>query len=255
MGGFFMLKRIYYLLNDKKISTLAGSLTFFLVLNGGSFLFLYIVLSNYLPHSFLDLFLKELKESDFKDFVKYFFSYQDNLSYSLFLIGSSIFSSSSLYYHLIQISTILGCGKLNVSVSKRLLAIVLTLLFLIILHVITIFSTYVMLIFKNISNYILWFTLFIIFSVVIIVINLTALHTIKISNVYKGAIFSIIYFIIFTFGFIIYVSTFSNFKVVYGFFSFFVILMFYLYVLAIGLIIGIDINCQKLDVFKFLFSK
>ena len=112
-----------------------------------------------------------------------------------------------------------------------------------------------MLIFKNISNYILWFTLFIIFSVVIIVINLTALHTIKISNVYKGAIFSIIYFIIFTLGFIIYVSTFSNFKVVYGFFSFFVILMFYLYVLAIGLIIGIDINCQKLDVFKFLFSK
>ena len=60
-----MLKRIYYLLNDKKISTLAGSLTFFFVLNGGSFLFLYIVLSNYLPHSFLDLFLKELKESDF----------------------------------------------------------------------------------------------------------------------------------------------------------------------------------------------
>lgn len=250
-----MFKRIYFLLLNKKIPTLAGSLSFFLVLNGGSFLFLYIVLSNYLPHSFLDLFLNQLEEGDFKKVVEYFFNYQDRLPYSIFLIFSSVFSSSSLYYHLMHISELISGKHFDLSISRRLLAIILTLIFLLLIHLITISSTYLTLIFKNISNYILWGTIFLIFTIVIFVINFTALRTIKISEVYKGSIFSIVYFIIFTIGFIIYLNTFSNFKVVYGFFSFIVILMFYLYSLSIGLIIGIDINCQKIDVFKLLFTK
>lgn len=250
-----MFKKIYHLLIDNKIPTLAGSLTFFLVLNGGSFLFLYTILSNYLPHSFIELFINELEEGDFKDFIGYFFNHQDSLPYSLFLIGSSVFSSSSLYYHLIHISELIGVKTISLSISKRLLAIILTLLFLIGIHIITISSAYLMITFKDISNYILWLTLFVIFNIIIFVINFTVIKTYKIKEIYKGSIFSIVYFIIFTIGFIFYVNTFSNFKIVYGFFSFIVIFMFYLYSLSIGVIIGIYINCKKLDVFKFLFPK
>ena len=62
-----MFKKIFNILVDKKIPTLAGSLTFFLVLNGGSFLFLYIIISNYLPYSFLNFIIELLDEGDFKD--------------------------------------------------------------------------------------------------------------------------------------------------------------------------------------------
>ena len=190
-----MFKKIYNIFTDKKIPTLAGSLTFFLVLNGGSFLFLYIVISNYMPYSFIRILLDKLEEGDFKDFFVYFFSYQNSLSYSLFLIASSIFSSSSLYYHLIHISEMIGCKHLKLSISRRLVAIILTLLFLLILHTITIFSTYLMIVFSNISHYILLLTLFFIFTVIIFIINFTALKTIKIKEVYRGSVFSMIYFI------------------------------------------------------------
>lgn len=240
---------------DKKIPTLAGSLTFFLVLNGGSFLFLYITISNLLPHSFLDLFLNELEEGTLKDFIKYFFSYQDNLSYSIFLIISSIFSSSSLYYHLMHVSELIGSKPLKLSISRRLLAIVLTLLFLILLHIITFCSTYLMVRFRSESFNILLVTLLVVFILLIFIINLTALRTINIKRIIKGCIFSVIYFIIFSFGFVLYLKIFSNFKIVYGVLSFLVILMFYMYILCIGLVIGIYINCKNLDVFKFFNAK
>lgn len=251
----YLIKRIYHLIMDKKIPTLAGSLTFFLVLNGGSFLFLYITISNYLPNSFIDIFINELDDGKLKEFINYFFNYQNNLSYSLFLIASSIFSSSSLYYHLMHVSELVGGKHLNLSISKRMLAIILTLLFLLILHIITFCSTYLMMKLKNYSFYILLITLFIVFLLIIFVINLTALRTISIKRVIKGSGFSVIYFLLFSIGFIIYIKIFSNFKIVYGVLSFLVILMFYMYILSIGLVIGIYINCKNLDVFKFITSK
>lgn len=239
---------------DKKIPTLAGSLAFFLILNGGSFFFLYIILSGFLPISYNELFLQQIEEGPFKDFLSYFLSYQNNLSYSLFLILSSIYSASSLYYHLMHIAELVGGQVYSFTLSKRFLAITLTLIFLFVLHVLTFVSALLVLNFPGAYLQIILITLLLIFLLMIYAVNATALKTIKFKRIYKGVIFSNIYFLIFTVGFILYLRLFSNFKIVYGVLSFFIIVMFYLYISCIGLILGIYINCKNLDVLSFLKS-
>ena len=138
------------------------------------------------------------------------------------------------------------------SISKRILAIILTIIFTAGLNGITVISTYLMLVFSQIYRVILVLTLLVIFIVIITVSNVVALRNYKFKEIYKGIVFTIIYFIIFTIGFLIYIEVFSNFKIVYGVLAFLFILMFYIYCLSIGLIIGIYLNCKKIGVFSLV---
>lgn len=240
---------------DKKIPTLAGSLTFFICLNGGSLLFLYIILSNFLPFSFIDILLEKIEDGNFKDFLSYFFDYQNSISYSVFLIITSVYSASSLYYHLMHISELIGGCALDRSVSKRLSSIISTLIFLVVIFLISIGSSIIIFKLPKYSTIIFSLTIIFIFLFIIYGINLIALKSYRFKKIYKGAIFTVLYFLIFTIGFFIYLNIFSNFKIVYGVLSFFIILMFYLYILAIGLVLGIYINCKNLDLLHYIFSK
>ena len=62
------IKRIYHFIIDSKIPSLSGALCFFILLNGGSFLFLFVSMSNYLKN-FLPVLEINLKDGELKDLL------------------------------------------------------------------------------------------------------------------------------------------------------------------------------------------
>ncbi|HRF70037.1 MAG TPA: hypothetical protein PKV66_01260, partial [Candidatus Pelethenecus sp.] len=129
-----------------------------------------------------------------------------------------------------------------VPVSKRILAIGITIAYLFGLNLITLLATELILLFHYIYILLSLLLLLIIFIITIYVIQVVSLHTFQIKKLYRGILFTTAYFILFTTGFILYLKLFSNFKIVYGILSFFIILFFYLYILCIGVLLGINLN-------------
>ncbi len=251
----WIFKNIYHFLMDKKIPTVSGSLAFFFLFNGGSFLFLYIILANFSPYSFLNLLLNRIEEGPLKEFIAYLFQYQNALPYSVFLIISSIYSASGLYYHWLHVAELVGDVRLNLSLSKRWIAVILTLIFLLVLYLITFISAFLMIHFYEISFWILVMTMLLIFLLLLYASHILIVRTFHIQKIVKGMLFTLVYFVVFSAGFLVYLSIFSNFKVIYGILSFIVILMFYIYVLCIGMVLGLYINCKNLEVWKTIFQK
>ena len=237
-----MFSRVYHFIMDKKIPTLASAIAFNLIMNGGSFLFLFIILSGLFSNSFQELILNTVEEGKLKDLISYFFDYQTNISYSILLVITSLYSASSLYYHLIGIMEFITETTIPVPVSKRILAIGITIAYLFGLNLITLLATELILLFHYIYILLSLLLLLIIFIITIYVIQVVSLHTFQIKKLYRGILFTTAYFILFTTGFILYLKLFSNFKIVYGILSFFIILFFYLYILCIGVLLGINLN-------------
>ena len=242
-----IISRIYHFVVDGKIPTLSGSLCFFLLLNGGSYLFLFVSLSS---RFFIDWkpFIEEgLKEGIIRDIFLYLIEHNANLSVSVFLLASSIYSSSTLYYHFMHICELITKQATDYRIGKRiqslfLVPIVLLILFigiglLMVIHLYFDFLSYLFFLFLSV--------LFIYF------LNKVALRGYKFKRLIKGIIFTFLYWIGFSLCFIVYLNLFSNFKVVYGFLSFIIILLFYLYILTIGVFLGIYMNCKNLEVSDF----
>lgn len=251
----YLVKRIYHFIVDPKIPSLASSLAFFVFLNGGSYLFLFVTLSSYLPLNIINIIENGLMDGDVKDLIMYLLNYNSNINYSLFLIITSLYSSSSLYYHYMNICEIFTKRISKASLGKRAKALITTPIILLSFILAIMGLVFINLIKLSIINIISKIVLVLIILLITYFLNFLALGDIKIKKNYKGVIFSFLYFLIFTILFIIYLNMFSNFKIVYGILSFFIILMFYIYILCIGLLLGVYINCKNLDVFHFLFNK
>ena len=248
----YIIKRIYNILLETKMMTLAGSFAFFLLLNGGSFLFLFIVLSNYLPYDFRSLIILNLEEGALKEVLLYFIKHNSSLSYSIFLVITSTYSASSFYYHFMHISENLVLKNKND--NKRIKAITFVIISLVsislILSITTVFLSYNYHVYKTIIT----LSLIVIVLIFIYILNIMGLNTMKLKKIYKGIIFSYSYLLLVTILFLTYIKVFSNFKIIYGLFSFLVIFIFYIYLISIGLLIGILINGKNIDVYK-IFKK
>lgn len=122
---------------DKKIPTLASAIAFSLIMNGGAFLFLFIIISGLFSNSFQELILSTVEDGKLKDLISYFFNYQNNISYSILLIITSLYSASSLYYHLFGIVEYITETTYERSISKRVLSIIITIIYLVCLNFIT----------------------------------------------------------------------------------------------------------------------
>ena len=229
--GDDMIKRIYHLIVDAKIPTMAGALAFFLFVNGGSYLFLFVTLSMYLPFDLNIIINEGISDGLLRDFLLYLVNHSANLNYSIFLIITSIYSSSSLYYHFMHIGEQLSKTPQEHKISKRVRALALVFLFLVLISLIIIAMLFIMLYIGNVLIF----------------------HTNK--KIMKGVLFSLAYVVLFTILFVVYLSYFSNLKVVYGVFSSLIVFMFYIYILCIGVLLGIYVNSKNLDVFRLLLGK
>ena len=243
--GGIVIKYLYKLIVGNKIPTLASSIAFNIILNGGSFLFLYLIFSRYFNNSFINQIINNLGDGDFKDLIVYFIDYQNNISYSFFLIITSIYSASSLYYHFINVIELLTNRSIKINISRRIISIILTILFLLGINIIT------MLIVELIRNINLNLRAGIILLIILLIvgilyfINFISVRDKSFKKMYRGLIFSMLYILLFTIGFIVYLNIFSNFKVIYGVLSFIFIFCFYIYFISIGILIGVCINVKN----------
>ncbi len=245
-----VINKIYHFIVDVKIPTLAGSLCFFILLNGGSYLFLFVSLSSYFFIDFIPVLKQNLAEGLFKDIILYLFEHNSNLSISIFLFGSSIYSSSSLYYHFMHICELLTKRSVDGRISKRVQSLLLVPSVLILSFLMIILLSFLHLYIGYFSYLFLLLFLFL----CILFLNKLILKDYTFKRIRKGVIFSFLYIILFSIFFLIYLKLFSNFKIVYGILSFFIIFMFYIYCITIGILIGIYMNCKNLEVSKFLFQ-
>ena len=96
---------MYRMITNKNYSTLAGAISFFIIVNGGSLLYLIIVSLNYFNYDLNIDFGSDLVSKVLK--YVYDTSKAFSHSYSIFFIITSMWSSSTLFYHLLRSSELI----------------------------------------------------------------------------------------------------------------------------------------------------
>ena len=239
-----IIMKIYYFIIEGKLPTLAAALSFFVVLNSGSFLFLFVSMLSFLPVQIKSFIDEYMLDGLFKSTLLYFITTQENIKLTLLLAITSIYSSSSLYYHFLNISEILTRNPIKSKRTKALISVPITLF--LIYFLVGILS---ILLSKYIIATILFILLIVFLSIYLINHNIFKK---PIKRLFGGIIFTFLFIFLFTFFFILFIYIFKSFKQIYGLLSIYIIFMLYIYIVIIGLLIGIKLNCKNLGILYFL---
>ena len=248
---------LYKSLKQKNYSTLSGAISFFLVVNGGSLIFLLIIIFEYLNFDTRSLTLTE--DSFLKTILTYFESNKSIIptKYYYLIIITSIWSSSTLFFHLIK------SGELLYDVERKkstLLTRIISIFFVFVFIGIMLTSVILLMLgtyfFKNINKNVYIIYLDLVMTVLIpIIINIFFMLfippvSVKISQIKKGSKFTITFWFLTSVLFRIFLYFFSNYKAIYGAIAFCIISMIYVYLLVNGLVIGLYINFLEYDKIK-----
>ena len=241
MRFFYLIYNFYKRLMRKSYSTLSGAIAFFLIINGGSLLYLTVLVSKLLD---IEIIIGE------NYLYRIINNINDNVNtgaflYNIFFIIASVYGASSLFFHLIKIGENIYCEKNEkISIVKRINAIIFLVAMLIIFELFFI----ILLFGKNLFDSLYWhmfrYTIFIITPYVVAVcINFFITpHQVRFKDINKGALFTSLFWYISTIFFNLYLKIFTNYKAIYGALSFFIIFMIWIYLLAQGVVIGFIIN-------------
>ena len=225
----------------KSYSTLSGAIAFFLVINGGSFAYLILFVSN------LFNFEITVASHTINEFIRNIESKIDysNMYFNIFLILTNVYGASSLFFHLIKVGEMIyEEPNERFTIIKRFTAIIFLAATLFIVELFFILLVLGENILTNVIFHILKYIIFLFLPYVIsICINffLTPL-TVKFKEIHKGALFTTFFWYIVTIGFTIFLSIFTNYKDIYGVFSLFIVFIIWIYLLAQGLVIGVFLN-------------
>ena len=83
---------IFHFVVESKITTLAGSLCFFLLLNGGSYIFLIVSITSFII-DYETIINSLLNDGLIKDLLVYLFKHSSSIQFNIILILTSIYSS------------------------------------------------------------------------------------------------------------------------------------------------------------------
>lgn len=233
---------IYRLLTNKNYSTIAGSIAFFIVVNGGAILFLIIKLLSYFEADIVvNIPYLNIAVSHIRGYTGGF-----SVLYSIFFIITSIWSASTLFYHLIKSFELIYGIKKKFNTLYRLVAVFFVILFLALLLSGAILQTIIKSVIGDKRVLYKLYELIILFIAPIAVILFFNMFlcpvNIRFKNAIKGSTFTFLFWIVVTFLFNIYIKYFSNYKKLYGALAMFVIFMVWIYLISIGLVIGFIIN-------------
>lgn len=239
---------LYKDLKDRHFTTMAGAIAFFVIINGGSLFFL--IASLFHLFNFKIPTEGVFANDYFTNILSFFDENTKKISVShIILTITSLWSSSTLFYHIIQIGEIIYKKKRKrYFLMHRLIAILLVVIFMgLILMMIfmVILGNIILKYLENIWLKSLFETLMMmVIPSFIIIFFLIFVPPYKISfrAVIPGYLITISSWIISTFSLELYLRFFSNFKVLYGIFTMIIIGIIYLYILVIGLIIGLVAN-------------
>lgn len=246
----------YRLLKSYNFTTLAGTIAFFFIVNGGSLAFL-ISLTLNLFH--FDYNLSITNNNTIKQILTYLNLSPSNgyTPYYIVLIATSIWSSSTFFYHIIKTGELIyKTMRKPYHFFHRITSIILVFIFIVIILI----SLVLLLILNYLNNRInnsfikltLKVSLYFILPIVIIIYFMLFVPPIrlKINEIYKGTLFTIIFWFLISILFRVYLNIFTNFKAIYGALTFLIITMIYIYLLAIGLVIGLIVNLEEISKIK-----
>lgn len=240
--------RLYEDLKERHFTTMAGAIAFFVIINCGSLFFLIA--------SIFHLFNFKIPTSGVfaNDYFTHILNFFDentkriNASH-IILSVTSLWSSSTLFYHIMLIGEIIYNEKRKrYYLMHRIVAILLVIIFMLLILLMIfmiILGNMILDYLKNIWLKSLFETLMMmIIPSFIIVFFLIFVPPYKLSfkNIMPGYLITISSWIISTLAFELYLRFFSNFKAFYGIFTMIIIGVIYLYILIIGLIIGLVAN-------------
>ncbi len=225
------LRRLFILLSN--ISLASAAVCFFLIINGGSTIFLLITILSRIIN------INIIPDSTLKDIFIFLSSFNINLSSSIIAIITSIYSTSTLFkFYLKGVELITNKPYFK---NKRLISIIFSIflpfIFLILMILFILLDSINLL-----SMLIIYIILYLLFQYIL---QGFALKTINTKLLYKGILFSLLFTIIFSFSFIIYLDNFK-FKEIYGIFSILIGFILYLYINIIGLYLGIYYNWKNI---------
>lgn len=256
------IMRFWKMISAKNFSTLGGAISFFFIINGGSVVFLVIVFFNLMNIDMKSVVSSMNPNGQIDTIISYIYntSYGISRSYSFFFVLTSLWSSSSLFFHMIRAGEIIYQKKrTKYGLLTRLFAVISVIIFLVLL----LCCMLVILLSKIILDNIKFRVLYVVFQIamgliipfVIILFFNIFVPPIKMTfkGTLKGGLFTILFWILTTIAFVIYLNLFANFKIVYGALTFIIIFMIWIYLLCQGLIIGLIINFEnwrKVTVYK-----
>ncbi len=240
---------LYKKISNKSYSTLAGSIAFFLIINGGSVFFLIINICNNIGYDIFDYIEFEYLPEQVTKLIDIMYVESTKSNYSFFYIATSVISGSTLFYHLIKTTEILYETKITeINLLNRAFSIFLVIIFLVIIVLAFVVFLILNLFTKGtFLNVILkYFTMFFIpFLIVLFIQKVTTPFYNKFNEIILGVSFSTIFWFVSTIVFSFYLSIFLNYKNSFGTVSFFIVFMIWIYLLSQGLIIGYIINHNK----------
>lgn len=238
---FNLFFNTYKKLMKKSYSTLSGAIAFFLIINGGSVAYLILFISNLLN---FDIQIENKTIMQFLNNIKQNMSTSNNF-FTIFFIITSIYGASSLFFHLLKTGEMIyEETNSKFTIIKRFTAIIFLFatIFIVELFFILLFLG------ENLFSTIFWSVLrFIIFLFVPYILSVCinffiTPHKVRFKEIKRGAFITTIFWYVITISFAIYINIFSNYKMIYGALTFFVVFMIWLYLLSQGLVIGIIFN-------------
>lgn len=238
MRFFMNIYKGYKLLIQKSYSTLSGAVAFFLVINGGSLLYLMIAIGNLLNIKI------DFGDNILTDAIN---TVASNTGYtsSLFFFLTSIYSASTLFFHLIKTGEIIY-EEVNsrFNLIKRFIAVIFLCAFVFIIETFLL----ILLLSKSIFNNFLWnifryigFSI-VAYSVALCIIFFITPHRVRYHEIKRGALLATILWFLITIVFSLFLNIVTNYKAIYGALTFYVVFMIWIYLLAQGLICGVIYN-------------
>jgi membrane protein len=235
----------------KSYSTLAGAIAFFLVINGGSLLYLMITIAN-LFNINIDFGNNVLGEAIIE------ISKNTGYTSSIIFFLTSIYSASTLFFHMIKTGEMVY-EELNTrfNLLKRLIAVIFLCAFVFIIE--TFFV--ILILSKSIFNNILWKIfryigfISVSYAVALCIIFFITPHRVRYHEIKRGAFLATILWFLVTILFTLFLSVVTDYKAIYGALTFYVVFMIWIYLLAQGLVCGVVYNYYhhlKIDSLMYL---
>lgn len=236
------IRYLFHISYNKRLSTIAGALSFFFVLS--------IVPMAFLSFYIVNIFINNIGLiNDIR--LEEFLNFDLTSPVSIFFMLTTMYSASKLFFHFKRSGELIFNYKDETkSLMVRIISILNMLIFVFIL---ALGITFYILIKKYLSNN-SWRWLFIILVFVLfstfLFFSLLALNRYvsnnkqKLIDYYRGALFTIGFDIIISIGFGIYVGYFADYSFLYSYLASIVIGLLYVYLLMLGLVYGFLINTK-----------
>ena len=226
--------------NISNLTFSSAAFSFYLIINGGSTVFLLINILSL----FINKFSIKIPNTILNNIYYSLVSYNKNYTFSIIILCTSIYSTSTLFMSYLKGVELITNSKYIY--NKRIISIIFSLL-LPFIFIIMLLIFILLKIINIISVLIIYILLYFIFQ---FILQGFALKSISIKFLYKGIIISFLFSFIFSLSFLIFLNYFS-FKEIYGIFSLIISFIFFLYMNIFGLYLGIYYNWKKIEEFNY----